>query len=133
MRHPVATLATYSAPWVPIVVGVGLFLHKHFIGDGSADPADARVKAVARCRQAPKLQRRVRRKPSPAIDSSQQQKSIETQEQELADAVLGNDTVYEWFNEDEVEALQQAQAQSNPEALLDLLQRYVDFLVRLVV
>jgi hypothetical protein len=123
MRHPVATFATYSAPWVPVVVGVGLFLHKHFIGDGSADPADARVKAVARCRQVPKLQRRVRRKPSSAAGSIQQQQSIDTQDQQLADAVLGNDTVYEWFNEDEVEALQQAEAQSNPEVLLDLLQQ----------
>jgi hypothetical protein len=43
------------------------------------------------------------------------------QERQLADAVLGmGDASYEWFAEDEVEALQQAQV--NPEALLSLLQ-----------
>jgi hypothetical protein len=42
------------------------------------------------------------------------------QERQLADAVLGmGDASYEWFAEDEVEALQQAQA--NPQALLSLL------------
>lgn len=125
-RHPVATLCSQSAGWVLPVVGIGLFLHKHFIADvGSTNPADARFKAVARCKHAPKGQRRVRRRPSPITEATNQtdtlEQQLQQQERELTDAVLGNDTVYEWFNEDEVEALQQAQAQSNPQALLDLL------------
>jgi len=43
-----------------------------------------------------------------------------TQEQ-LAEAVLGRDKMYEWFTEDEVEALHQAQA--NPDAFLSLIQQ----------
>lgn len=125
-RHPVATVCSHSAPWIIPVLGIGLFLHKHFIADvSSTNPADARFKAVARCRNAPKGQRRVRRRPSPIVEANIQTDTIEEQlqqqERELTDAVLGNDTVYEWFNEDEVEALQQAQAQANPQALLGLL------------
>jgi hypothetical protein len=102
------------------LVGLGLFLHQYFVKDGSSS-CDARVKAAARCSRTPRLQRRIRRQPSPDVDASEQHDfDPAEQERQLADAVLGmGDASYEWFAEDEVEAIQQAQA--NPQALLSLL------------
>jgi hypothetical protein len=119
-QHPIslANLASQSAPWLLPVVGLGLFLHKHFLSDdASSNPCHAMQKAHNR----PKIQRRVRRGRSPVV-SRQVECVPEDQERQLADAVLGNDAVWEYFNEDEVDLLGEA-AQANPAVMLDLLQQ----------
>lgn len=120
-QHPtcLANLASQSAPWLLPVVGLGLFLHKHFLADdGSSNPCNAMQKA--RCR--PKIQRRVRRSRSPAR-ASQSVCIPEDQERQLADAVLGNDAVWEVYGEEEVDLLHHSAAQANPAVMLDLLQQ----------
>lgn len=99
------------------MLGIGLFLHKHFICHDSS-PADARAKAVARAKAAapPKIKRKALKQDATA-SSVPDHVTLEDQEQQLADAVMGQ----AWFTEDEVEALHQAEA--NPQALLDLLQQ----------
>jgi hypothetical protein len=99
------------------MIGFGLFLHKHFLSCDT-HPSDARVKAVARRGTVPKIHRRKQKQ----LANAQAEEQQEDERLDLLDVVgLGSDTNYEYFTEDEVEQLQQAQA--NPQALLDLLQQ----------
>lgn len=47
----------------------------------------------------------------------------EDQERQIADAVLGNDAVWEVYGEEEVDLLHHSAAQANPAVMLDLLQQ----------
>lgn len=132
-----ATLAQAGAPWLLPALGLGLFLHKHFLS-AALSPLDARTKAAARCRRSSSRPLSKRSKATATSRSrqgnKQQHASPQHQQQQqhqhqtdsvgeqLDAAGLGRPDVLEWFTEDEVEALQQAQAHSNPQALLNMLQ-----------
>lgn len=121
MRHPVVTLASAGALVLPIIS----LVVKQFVCE-THNPADAKVRAKARI-AAPKLKRRAVGTTAASAagncDGSQEVagSAAADDRDHLADAVLGRSGGYELFTEDEVEALQQAEA--NPAALLSLLQQ----------
>ena len=102
------------------MIGIGLFIHKHFLAENKDNPADWRAKAAARCRP-PKIKRRACSSGDIINAHAEDPVASEDHEQELASAVLGKAGAYEFLTEDEVEALQQADG--NPAALLNLLQQ----------
>lgn len=122
MKHPaqqVLSLASARVPWLLPALGIAVFVHRHFIKYCSPETAGAKAKARLKSRP-PKLRRVLQKTKSDEDMQVSPTDAVEAAEQErLAAAGLSSDKLMEWFTEDELEALQQAQA--NPAALLTLL------------
>lgn len=122
MRHPaqhLVVLASARVPWLIPAVGLAVFVHKHFISYQGQGSAAARAKASSRPRP-PKLRRASKKAKSAKDRSKRDADCVADAEQDQLDAVgLSSDKLMEWFTEDEVEALQQAQA--HPAAFMSLL------------
>jgi hypothetical protein len=117
MRRLVA-LAQQGPPWLLPGIALALFIHKYFLSSNTCSNQTVRGKAGAN-RPTRKIKRsKAHKRPQQADVTVAVQ--VDAQEQ-LAEAVLGRDKMYEWFTEDEVEALHQAQA--NPDAFLSLIQQ----------
>jgi hypothetical protein len=101
-------------PWLLPALGLAVFVHKHFIAFGGQSSIPARLRPGARSRP-PKLKRKAKQQEQ----AESQHAAVDVDAERLDASGLAHDRLMEWFTEDEVEALHQAQA--NPAALMSLL------------
>lgn len=122
-------LLAARAPWALPAFALAVLVYRHISGSGSGSTAHQPRRGSGRPRTvAKRTAGAAARAKQPAVapdacdaPAEQQQAPQPDQEAALADAVLGRDQLLEWFTEDEVEALQQAQA--NPQSFLALMQQ----------
>ncbi len=115
-----ATVAVARNPWMLPVLGLALFVHRFFIA-AEATCSSRTLGRRPRSDGRPAKQRRAPRARQTARVVSEDSINEEVLEQQRLSAVgLGSERMREWFTEDELEGLQQAQARS-PGALIDLL------------
>ncbi|KAF6258469.1 WD40-repeat-containing domain protein [Scenedesmus sp. NREL 46B-D3] len=93
--------------------GLALFVHRHFLSSNRQLGTPARLRPGARSKP-PKLKRRPKQQ-----QAEPQEAAVDADAERLDASGLAHDRLLEWFTEDEVEALHQAQA--NPAALMSLL------------
>jgi hypothetical protein len=101
-------------PWLLPALGFALFVHRHFISFSGQSTTPARLRPGARSRP-PKLKRKAKQ----PEQAEPQDAAVDADAERLDASGLAHDRLMEWFTEDEVEALHQAQA--NPAALMSLL------------
>jgi hypothetical protein len=113
MRQQLLVSAT-KHPWLLPALGLALFVHKHFLSCNGQHNSPARLRPGAKSRP-PKLKRKQKQQEQ----AGPQDAAVDEEAERLDASGLAHDRLMEWFTEDEVEALHQAQA--NPAALISLL------------
>lgn len=114
MMRQLLLVSANKHPWLLPALGLALFVHRHFLSCNGQHSTPARLRPGAKSRP-PKLKRKVKQQEQ----AEPQDAAVDADAERLDASGMAHDRHMEWFTEDEVEALHQAQA--NPAALMSLL------------